>query len=375
MPYAANIYRVFVASPGDVAAERDEIRRVIREWNTLHATSRGVQLEVVRWEEYSIPDMSERPQAVINRQVLDDCDLLIGVFWTRLGTPTGIADSGTQEEIQRFLDTKKPVMLYFSERPIRPNDVDFEQYGRLKEYRSRCEKHGLVRSYAEVAEFGRMLRDQLTLWLHSLPRNVVVAEDKAIYRTFSMWVGKLADEFILQERELSILLRDGHTFFRTKGELMRKRLMDKERTTRFLLLHPEYEFIDAVADMDPLKKGQPGVQKRDCMRAVEALQKLRHRIRSDEGMDIGSRVSVRGYKCIPTWMGQIGTSKAVVHLFSTMPRQSDMLTLEIPAKTDDGGYSELYQRYKSEFEEIDRMTEGDPKSDLWSYEPPAGCGA
>jgi hypothetical protein len=39
---------------------------------------------------------------------------LIGVFWTRVGTPTGIAESGTLEEIERVAAEGKLVMLYFS---------------------------------------------------------------------------------------------------------------------------------------------------------------------------------------------------------------------------------------------------------------------
>jgi hypothetical protein len=31
-------------------------------------------------------------------------DILMGVFWTRLGTPTGKAPSGTVEEIEHFRD-------------------------------------------------------------------------------------------------------------------------------------------------------------------------------------------------------------------------------------------------------------------------------
>jgi hypothetical protein len=50
---------------------------------------------------------------VINRQVLADCDLLVAIFWTRIGSPTGSALSGTVEEIEKHLKAEKPAMLYF----------------------------------------------------------------------------------------------------------------------------------------------------------------------------------------------------------------------------------------------------------------------
>ena len=42
------------------------------------------------------------------------------MFWTKLGTPTGVADSGTVEEIDQFVEANKPAMLYFSSRPAGP---------------------------------------------------------------------------------------------------------------------------------------------------------------------------------------------------------------------------------------------------------------
>jgi hypothetical protein len=50
--------------------------------------------------------------------------LLVGIFWTRIGSPTGEADSGTLEEIERVGNAKKPIMLYFSKVPIEPDKID-----------------------------------------------------------------------------------------------------------------------------------------------------------------------------------------------------------------------------------------------------------
>jgi hypothetical protein len=32
--------------------------------------------------------MGDEPQKIINKRILKDADLLVGIFWTRLGTPT-----------------------------------------------------------------------------------------------------------------------------------------------------------------------------------------------------------------------------------------------------------------------------------------------
>ena len=42
----------------------------------------------VGWETHSSPDLGAPAQEQINERILEHCDLLIAVFWTRLGTPT-----------------------------------------------------------------------------------------------------------------------------------------------------------------------------------------------------------------------------------------------------------------------------------------------
>ena len=114
MAYDSRVYRILIASPSDVEEEREIAVRVIQEWNDLYSYSRKVTLLPLRWETHTAPEYGTRPQEVINRTIVDQCDLLVGVFWTRLGSPTGEADSGTLEEIARVGDAGKPVMLYFS---------------------------------------------------------------------------------------------------------------------------------------------------------------------------------------------------------------------------------------------------------------------
>jgi len=62
-------------------------------------------LHAVRWETHSYPATGERPQGIINRQIVDSGHLLIGIFGNRVGTPTGEAQSGTIEEIEEFRKT------------------------------------------------------------------------------------------------------------------------------------------------------------------------------------------------------------------------------------------------------------------------------
>ena len=162
MPYNASVLKVMIASPGDVSAERQTIRDVLTEWNSVHSEDRGLVLMPIGWETHSSPTMGDRPQAIINKQILGNCDLLVAVFWTRIGSPTGAAVSGTVEEIQEHLNAGKAAMIYFSSAPVRPDSVDDKQYAALKEFKQECYKKGLVESYDSVGDFRDKFSRQLT---------------------------------------------------------------------------------------------------------------------------------------------------------------------------------------------------------------------
>jgi hypothetical protein len=78
---------------------------------------------------------------------------LVGTFWTRFGSPTGVADSGTAEEIEQFRSAGKPVLLYFSSTPLSPENVDPQQYQAVLAYRARLASDGLYFQYKSPAEF------------------------------------------------------------------------------------------------------------------------------------------------------------------------------------------------------------------------------
>lgn len=88
MAYDAKVIRIFIASPGDVQKERNLIRDTIYEWNTINSFSRGIVLMPVGWETDSVASYGAPPQDEINTKLLESCDLLIGVFWSKVGTPT-----------------------------------------------------------------------------------------------------------------------------------------------------------------------------------------------------------------------------------------------------------------------------------------------
>lgn len=168
MAFDAKILRVLIASPSDVGEERNVIPEIINDWNAINSAISKVVLMPIKWETHSAPLMGDRPQAIINKQLVKDCDVLIGVFWTRVGTNTGVAISGTAEEIEQFVEMKKPVMLYFSQSAIEPDKIDVTQFTTLKGFKEKMRLQGLTESYNGIPDFRQKLSRQLGLNIGNL---------------------------------------------------------------------------------------------------------------------------------------------------------------------------------------------------------------
>ncbi|WP_425616228.1 hypothetical protein NA78x_006167 [Anatilimnocola sp. NA78] len=144
---------IAIASPGDVSQEREAILRVCNRWNGRHD---DVVLHPEMWEYKSVPTMGDSPQSILNKAIIEKSDLLIAILWTKLGTPTPTASSGTVEEIREFILAKGPrrAMLYFCTRDI-PYDADALSLVKLKDFKKEIQSQGLYHEYKSVSDFER----------------------------------------------------------------------------------------------------------------------------------------------------------------------------------------------------------------------------
>ena len=111
MPRKPIEYRCLLISPSDVKTERNALTKTINEWNAHIGEALSARVNLVRWESHSVPDSLAAPQDSLNRQIVENCDFGIGVFWTRVGTKTATDESGSAEEILEVSgqDTKRVV--------------------------------------------------------------------------------------------------------------------------------------------------------------------------------------------------------------------------------------------------------------------------
>jgi methyl-accepting chemotaxis protein len=112
---------------------------------------------------------------VINEQLPHDYDIFIGILWTRFGTPTGRAGSGTEEEFNsaysRYKESPEAVriMFYFSQERFFPkSQSDLTQLGLVLAFKAKLGEQGvLYADYPNASEFGSVLRLHLTRQIQS----------------------------------------------------------------------------------------------------------------------------------------------------------------------------------------------------------------
>jgi len=169
MPTQSNKVKVFVASPGDVQSEREQLSQVINELNltiSAIAPEKGIVLELMKWETHVHPGLGEDAQDVVNQQI-GSYDIFVGIMWKRFGTPTTAAKSGTEEEFRRahaLWEKKKtlPILFYFCQAASAPPKTQEEvsQLSNVISFRTELSEIGLVWEYADSDSFANVIRPQ-----------------------------------------------------------------------------------------------------------------------------------------------------------------------------------------------------------------------
>ena len=185
----AQIIRVVVASPGDLEPERKAVSDLFVRWNRANT---GIHLTPEMWETGAIPTYGDHPQHIINEQIIDRGDLLVALFWTKIGSPTPSAPSGTIEEIREFARRKGPkrVMVYFCTRPLlqSPYDIDHTAIALIKEFKTEMRSKCLYQEFKETAEFEKHLYHHLDIKTDELLRgSLPIPDDKPITADEGVW--------------------------------------------------------------------------------------------------------------------------------------------------------------------------------------------
>ncbi len=159
MPRTIQAYDVFLASPSDVNDERLQVRHAIDHFNNREGIQKGQILNLISWETTMAAGIGEDAQAVINEQVPPNYDILIAIFWHRLGSPTKRDISGSVEELKRGITLNKQqdkfpkILVLFKDDPIPPSQLDVRQYESLMNFKKELEDLGVFYQYFSADKF------------------------------------------------------------------------------------------------------------------------------------------------------------------------------------------------------------------------------
>ncbi|MBL4894915.1 MAG: hypothetical protein JKY59_08655 [Emcibacter sp.] len=185
MPRNETILSVFVASPSDVSEEREILETIAQELNKIWSHNLNVRLDLIKWETDTVPGFGDYSQDVINDQINDEYDIFIAIFWSKIGTPTKKADSGTIEEFNRAYEKHKKdpnsidLMVYFKDQAIQPSEMDPNQLKKIQDLKIQLgEKGGLYYVFKSPKDFESSLRNHLSKivqkWARKLPNNNIL---------------------------------------------------------------------------------------------------------------------------------------------------------------------------------------------------------
>jgi hypothetical protein len=156
---------VFVASPSDVQDERAAVRTVAERLENSIGLSLGLRIRVAGWEQ--VPPGYGRPQGQIN-QLVDSCDIFIGILNTRWGTESGTHSSGFSEEfdraVARFGTSGSPeIGMFFKVVPQSQRDDAGPQLKKVLNFQQRILSDHLLlyKSFNDTFDFERQLTDLL----------------------------------------------------------------------------------------------------------------------------------------------------------------------------------------------------------------------
>ena len=164
-------YELLISCPGDVKREVEIIKEVVNKFNSEFSKTLGIMIQERYWEKDSYPASGDKPQAILNKQFVDDCDAAVAIFWTRFGTPTDKYGSGTEEEIEKMIAANKQVFMYFSDVAISTSETNREQYEKIQEFKKKYKDKGLYWEYKTIEEFKDLFYAHLTK--HFLTRSKV----------------------------------------------------------------------------------------------------------------------------------------------------------------------------------------------------------
>ncbi|WP_152631242.1 hypothetical protein [Agreia bicolorata] len=126
---------IFVASPGDLKADRAEIPKIVLDWNQQHGERLSVLFLTRMWE-FDLPHGGHDPrggQNLIDSTLLLSSDACIALFWTTLGNGITNGMPSSAHELSLVRNSGRPTYVWLKQSKVSVN-ADVSKRQELVEY-------------------------------------------------------------------------------------------------------------------------------------------------------------------------------------------------------------------------------------------------
>lgn len=152
--------RLFISCPGDIKEEINSVNLIAEEINKTSGRQNDYMLECLHWKLDTYTEVAEDPQEVINNQLDKEYDILVGLVWQKIGSPTKRDKSGTIEEISRAILNKKKLLIYFKTAPPENlNMINLEELSKVNDFKKELSTKGvLYKEFNSIDSFESLFR-------------------------------------------------------------------------------------------------------------------------------------------------------------------------------------------------------------------------
>lgn len=178
MPKALTRYTVLLSAPGDAAHECGVADNELQKINRTHSGETGIEFYPTDWRRDSRADSGDEPQKLLNRQIVEDADIILAIFRERFGTPTSQYGSGTEEEIMLGLEMGKTVLVYFWEPGIGFVPKDAAQFSKISDLKKRLQDKTVYKSFVDDTKLRSLIRHDFTKLLFELEGRTISPKPK-----------------------------------------------------------------------------------------------------------------------------------------------------------------------------------------------------
>ncbi len=157
--------KIFIAHPEDIVDELSSIQLITDEINKTSGKQNSYHLDLLNWKTDTYTQVGTDAEEVILNQLEGEYDILVGLLWRIIGTPTKRDKSGTIEEINRSVSNKeKERLIYFKTTPPdNLNKIDIDQLSKINSFKKELSLKGvLYKEFNTITSFESQFRINLS---------------------------------------------------------------------------------------------------------------------------------------------------------------------------------------------------------------------